>query len=197
MNYLFKYLIRKYNALNYLLWGKFIVKASLYEYVIDNSVFNVSPRITGRYITIDENNFEEYRRLFLNENMDLILERIYVHHDKCITFVVGTEIAYRMFMSTRRTYFEPAINANYEIPTNAVFLYDSQTKKEYEGMSIYSSSFSPFFSLALTLGKKRVLACVLDTNIVPSKTLRRFKFKVIQKNIYVPSLGITKSWGKH
>jgi len=195
MKNLFEYIKRKYKALNYLLWGKFIVKASLYEYVIDNSVFNLAPRIPGSYITIDEHNFEEHRRFFLYENMDLILDRIFVHHDKCIAFVVGSDIAYRMFMSTRKTYFEPATNANYEIPSDAVLLYDSQTMKEFEGNSIYASSFPLFFSVALTLGKKKVLACVLDTNIVPSKTLRKFKFKVIQKNIYVPSLGITKSWG--
>ncbi|MFZ4856690.1 MAG: hypothetical protein ACOYL3_09860 [Desulfuromonadaceae bacterium] len=195
MKKLIEYLKRKYKGLNNLLWGKIIVVASLYEYVIDDSVFDLSPRIPGSYITIDENNFEEHRHLFLNENMDLNLDRIYVHHDKCIAFVVGSDIAYRMFMSTRKTYYEPAINANYEIPSDAVFLYDSQTMKEYEGKSIYSSSFPHFFSIALTLGKKRVLACVLDTNIVPSKTLLKFKFRVMQKNIYVPSLGITKSWG--
>ena len=194
MQPLLNFVKRKFKALNYLLWNKVIIIASLYEYRIDNTKFALIPNIAGNFIVIDENNFEKYRLLFANENIDMFMERIYVYHDVCIAYLIGSKMVYRMFLTTRGIYYEPAINTNIEIHSDAAFLYDAQTIMEYRGHEIYYSSLPQLFSLASTLKKKRAFICVLDTNIPSRKTVLKIKFKVIKKYIFIPSLGITKSW---
>ncbi|MFA7059655.1 MAG: hypothetical protein WC156_02405 [Pedobacter sp.] len=194
MNHLVKYIEKKSRALNYVLWGKAIIIANLYEHIPDKTNYDYKPSINGTFVKINSNNLGEYCNYFPSQSITYISERIITFNDTCVAYLVQSKIVYWAFITCRTEYFEPAINTNYQISEDAAFIYDTSTLEDFQRKGIHASAFRHIFENVIELGKKRAEMMVLKVNTPAINNLQKFNFKLIKRHMYIPALGFTTCW---
>jgi GNAT superfamily N-acetyltransferase len=153
----------------------------LYQIGLGHPQHVEQPLVQGEFRVVHEEDLDGLERDLSHQQLDLFRQRFMRRKDTMVGYFASEHLVYWGWISFNDDYFEPHLDISINIPSNAGYIYHTETVPAFQRKGIHTAGMFKLLEIIKQNGKERALVLIDKRNLNATWAIRRFGPKRLQR----------------